>query len=128
MDIVSEVAQYIANAGYGVLGTDIFAGQIPADTNGIWVEYSGAGYNNYLPLTTSIVDVYIKNTSASDAVTTINSIKNYLHRMYSTTLDNAYIYSILVIGGVESVQRDAQYAKVFKISLSIINRDTTIIS
>lgn len=128
MDIIYEVAKYIANAGYGVLGTNIFAGQIPAGVNGIWVEYAGASYNNYVPMATTIVDVYIKSTSASDAIMTLNNLKNYLHRMHSTSIDNAYIYSILVIGGVDTIQRDAEYAKVFKISLSIMNRDTTLIS
>jgi hypothetical protein len=127
-DVAYEIAKYIANAGYGTLGTDVFAGQIPSDQNGIYVIRAGGSLNNYNSIANTVVDVYIKNTQASTCITTLEGIKAYIHRMYDTNIDNTHIYSILVIGDVTDVQRDQEYAKVFKITVQVIHRDTGIIS
>lgn len=128
MDVAYEIAKYLANAGYGTLGTSIFAGQIPSDQNGIYVIRAGGSLNNYNSIANTVVDVYIKNTQASTCITTLEGIKAYIHRMYDTNIDNTHIYSILVIGDITDVQRDAEYNKVFKITVQVIHRDTGIIS
>lgn len=128
MDIANEVAQYIANAGFGTYGTDIFVAQIPSDTNGIYVSPSGGIPNDYVPIEQSFVDIYVKNTSSSTAATTINQIKRFIHRMHNTEINNAYIYTLLVIGDVEDVERDLEYGKLYKITVEVVNRDTTLIS
>lgn len=128
MDIAYEVAKYLANAGFGTLGTTIFAGQIPAELNGVWTERAGGQFNNYVPIEESVVDIYVKDTSASDAITKLESIKRYIHRMHNTQIDSSYIYVFLVIGDITDVQRDAEYAKVLKISVQVLHRDTSLIS
>ena len=127
-DVAYEIAKYIANAGDGTLGKDVFASQIPSDQNGIYVIRAGGSLNNYNSIANTVVDVYIKNTQASTCITTLEGIKAYIHRMYDTNIDNTHIYSILVIGDVTDVQRDQEYAKVFKITVQVIHRDTGIIS
>lgn len=128
MSVEYEVAQYLANSGFGVLGTSIFVDQIPAETNGIFVVSSGGQPNKYIPVTESIVDIYSKDTSASDAITLLESIKNHIHRMHTTETSNAYFFRFLVIGDVEPVQRDEEYAKIYKISVQIFNRAKNLIS
>ena len=128
MDVAYEIAKYLANAGYGTLGTSIFAGQIPSDQNGIYVVRSGGTLNNYNSIANTVLDVYIKNTKAGTCITTLEGIKAYIHRMYDTQIDSTKIYSILVIGDITDVQRDAEYNKVFKITVQVIHRDTGIIS
>lgn len=128
MDVAYELAKYLANAGYGTLGTSIFAGQIPSDQNGIYVVRSGGTLNNYNSIANTVLDVYIKNTKAGTCITTLEGIKAYIHRMYDTQIDSTKIYSILVIGDITDVQRDAEYNKVFKITVQVIHRDTGIIS
>lgn len=128
MDIAKELAQYLDDANFGTLGTDIFAGQLPADQNGIYVMLNGGTLNFYNPISESIVDIYVKDTMAYRCVQTLNNIKKHIHRMHTTVKNNAYIYSMLVIGDVEDVARDLEYAKIFKITVSIINRDTSVIS
>ena len=127
-DIANEVAQYLDDGGYGTLGTDIFVGQIPANINGIYVLRLGGSLNNYVPIEEAVVDIYVKNTSASTAVTTIESIKGYIHRMHSTETANKYIYTFLVIGDVDTISRDIEYAKIMKITVQVVNRDTSLIS
>lgn len=128
MDIASEVADYLEDAGFGTVGTDIFIGQMPDETNGIWLERSSGSMANYVPVENPVVDIYVKDTSAADAMTLIENIKRFIHRMHNTSTANSYIYSMLVLSDVETVMRDLEYAKIFKISVQIMHRDTGVIS
>ncbi len=127
-DISNTVAQYLDNAGYGDLGTDIFVGQMPAEQNGIYVVRAGGLQNNYVPLEESVVDIYIKDTSSSNAISTLEQIKRYIHRMHSTSIGNDYMYTLLVLGDIEDVQRDLELAKIYKLTLQVVHRDTSVIS
>jgi hypothetical protein len=128
MDIAYKVAMYLDDANFGTLGTDIFVGQIPTGTNGVYVLRSGGQLNNYVPIEETVLDIYVKDNKAEDAVTLLENIKRYIHRMHTTTLSGAYIYTFLVMGDIEDVQRDMEYAKIFKITLQVIHRDTSLIS
>lgn len=127
-DVALTVGTYLQNAGYGTVGTDIYIGQIPATSNGIYVMRSGGSMNNYVPIEESVVDIYVKNTSSADAVDTLESIKRYIHRMHSTTVGNDYVYTFLILGDIEDVQRDLELAKIYKITLQVVHRDTAVIS
>lgn len=128
MDISYQVAQYLATAGFGTLGTSIFVGQLPAEQNGVYVSRLGGLPNKYIPIEETVLDIYVKDTSASDAITKLENIKRYIHRMHTTETASAYFYTFLVIGDVEDVQRDMEYTKVFKITLQVMHRDKSLIS
>ena len=128
MDIANELATYLDNAGFGTVGTDIFVGQIPEDTNGIWVEHIGGQLNNYVPIEEAALNIFIKSTKASTAVITLNNIKDFIHRMHSTSITNAYVYTFLVIGDVEDMSRDLEYAREYKLTVQVVYRNTAIIS
>lgn len=127
-DIAYEMGKYLQNANFGTLGTNIFVGQIPSTTDGLYVIRASGSLNNYVPLEESVVDIYAKNTSAANAISVLEQIKRYIHRMHSTTIDNTYIYTMLVIGDVDDVQRDEEYDKIFKISVAVYHRDKSLIS
>ncbi len=128
MDIAKEIATYLSTNGFGTVGTDIFVSQIPADSNGIYISFTGGSMSYYLPLEEAVLDIYVKDTSASDAITTLANIKKRVHRMHNTSTANSYIYSILALGNVETVDRDSEYAKLFKITFVVKFRDTALIS
>lgn len=128
MDCAYEIAQYLDDAGFGTLGTDIFVDQIGAETDGLYIESIGGAFENYLPIEEAVVNVYAKDTSASAAKTKLKNIKNHIHRMHNTVTSNAYIYSILAIGNIENVDRDLEYAKLYKLTLTVKCRDTGLIS
>lgn len=128
MDIANEIAQYLDDAGFGTLGTNIFVSQIPEGTDGVYVSITGGSLNEYIPIEEAVLDIYVKDTSASQAVTKLNNIKKHIHRMHNTVTSNSYIYSILALGNVENLERDLEYAKLFKQTYIIKFRDSTIIS
>lgn len=128
MDIAYQLARYLDDANFGTLGTDIFAGQIPAEINGLYVIRTGGTLEYHLPIEETVLDIYCKNTSSEDCITTLENIKRFIHRMHTTVKGDAYIYSMLVIGDVEDVQRDLEYAKIYKITVLVRHRNTSIIS
>ena len=128
MDIAYLFATYLENAGFGVLNTDIFAGQLPSDQSGLYVYRAGGQMHMYLPIEEAIVDIYTVNTQASEAITTLENIKRYIHRMHNTSIGEAYVYTFLVLGDIEDVDRDLEYRKIFKLSVQVKHRDTELIS
>lgn len=128
MDVAKTVATYLANAGFGTLGTDIFIGQIPDTKQGFFVVRTGGQMNNYVPIEESVVDIYYKGQFSETAIQELEAVKRYIHRMHNTELGQDYIYSFLVIGDVEDVQRDLQYEKIYKITVQVTHRDKTLIS
>lgn len=128
MDIAFQVAQYLEDAGFGTVGTDIFVGQIPSETNGLYITRTGGQLHNYVPIEEAVVDIYTKDTSAQDGITKLENIKRFIHRMHNTSTADAYVYTFLVIGDVEIVQRDLEYAKIAKITLQVMHRDASLIS
>lgn len=128
MDIAKEIATYIQTAGFGTIGTDIFIGQIPAITNGVYILRASGSAENYLPIENSLLDIYVKNQSSEQAITKIENIKRFMHRMHNTTTQNAYLYSILLIGDVEVIERTDDYQKIYKFTLEIKHRALNLIS
>jgi hypothetical protein len=128
MDIAYELADYLAdNFGY-TLATDMFIGQIPASTQGILITRGGGSMNNYLPVEESVIDIYAKYTNSSTAMTRLEAIKRHIHRMHNTSNNTAYIYSMLIMGDVEEVSRDEENFKIYRITVLIKHRTTTLIS
>lgn len=128
IDVALTVGTYLDQGGYGTVGDDIHIGQIPAASNGIYVVRSGGQMHNYVPIEEAVVDIYVKNTSSADAIDILERIKRYIHRMHSTTVGTDYVYTFLVIGDIEDVQRDLELAKIYKITLQVVHRDTSLIS
>lgn len=128
MDIAYEVARYLQTAGFGTLLTDIFVGQAEDNKNCVWVERIGGTPNNYVPIDEAVVNIFVKNTDGSEAVVKLDAIKRHIHRMHNTVTANSYIYSFLVLGDIEDVQRDLEYAKIFKLTVQVVHRATAVIS
>jgi len=128
MDIANIVALYLQTNNFGTVGSNIFIGQMPENTNGIWIERIGGTLNNYVPMEETVLNIYSKNTKASSAVTLLENIKRFIHRMHNTTQNASYIYTFLVVGDIEDMARDSQYEKIYKLTLQVVHRDTAIIS
>lgn len=128
MDIRKILADYLQKNNFGTVGTNIFIGYMPEGTNGLYIERIGGTLNNYVPIEETAVNLYAKNTKSETAITTLENIKRFIHRMHNTTQDSAYIYTFLTIGDIEDVARDQEYAKIYKLTIQIVYRNTGIIS
>ena len=62
------------------------------------------------------------------AIEALENIKRYIHRMHSTEMNTSSVYTMLVIGDVEEVSRDLEYNKIYKLTVQLVYRDTSLIS
>jgi hypothetical protein len=127
-EISYNFAKYLANSDFGALGTDIFAGEIPSEADGIWIIRSSGTLNNYVPIETVLLDIYCKNVMSSEAIYTLERVKKLIHRMHSTSINSSEFYSMLVISDIEDVSRDLEYSKIYKLTVSVMHRDLRLIS
>jgi len=123
-----QVATYLQGAGFGTLGTDIFVGDIPNEINGVWVVRSGGQMSNYTPIEEAVVDIYCKNIKSELCIDKLERIKRNIHRQHTQTIGDTFIYTLLVLGDIEDVQRDLEYEKIYKITVQAVHRDTSLIS
>ena len=128
IDIASVMATYLQTSGFGTVGTDIFINQAPDDTNCVWVERLGGNLNYYVPIEEAVVNIYSKNTQGKEAVEKLEDIKRFVHRMHSTETSQDFIYTMLVLGDIELVSRDMEYASIYKLTLQVTHRDKQLIS
>jgi len=128
MDIAYQIGLYLQNAGFGTLGTSIFIGDIPQETEGFCVVRSGGDAEFYLPIETSLLDIYCYDHSSASAVQSLEEVKRFVHRMYDTNTASAKIYSILLVQDITDISRDAEAKKIYKISVQVKHRATTLIS
>lgn len=128
MDIAYKLGEYLASNGFGTLGTTIYIGSIPATAQGLNIVRSGGSLNNYLPIEETVLDIYCKDTQAADAITKLENIKRFIHRQHNTTLSSDYVFTFLVLGDVEDIQRDDSYDKLYKLTIQVVHRATGVIS
>lgn len=128
MDIAYQLALYLQTNGYGTVGTDIFVGALPTETNGIYIDRLGGSNDYYTAISRASLNVFVRDTNASDASQTIANIKNFLHRMVGTETVGASIYSILSLGEVENLGRDLESSNIYKVTVQMIYRDKNLIS
>jgi hypothetical protein len=128
MDIAYKVAEYLAANGFGTLGTSIYVGSIPTTAQGLNIVRSGGSFNNYLPIEEAVLDIYSKDTQAADAILRLENIKRFIHRQNNISPSGVYIFTILMLGDVEDIQRDDSYDKIYKITVQVIHRSTGVIS
>jgi 5-formaminoimidazole-4-carboxamide-1-beta-D-ribofuranosyl 5'-monophosphate synthetase len=123
-----QVATWLQSAGFGTLGTDIFVNEIPDDINGLWTVNMGGQMNNYVPIEEAVVNIYSKDIKSELAVDRLERIKHTIHRQLSQTIGTTFVYTFLIIGDIESVERDNQFEKIYKMTVQAVHRDTNLIS
>lgn len=127
-DVLDTVANKIEALGYGTVGTDIFIGQLPADTDGIYLVRTGGTMNNYIPIEETIFTVYVNYASSQTAIQKLESIKRDLHRTLESGDDNSQIYAILAMGDIEDLGREIDFGKVYLQTFTIKHRAKALIS
>lgn len=68
------------------------------------------------------------NLDMQSAIDLIEGIKRAIHRMHTTEIGTAYVYTFLVLGDIETVERDLEYTKIFKLTIQAVHRATGVIS
>lgn len=90
-----DVADYLADNGYGTLGTDIFAGFMPDSTGTCVAVYQARGYVPLNPSNIERPEVHIVCRAATSdaALAKVNDIFTFLNHKGDVTLNTVrYLY------------------------------------
>lgn len=98
MTIGVDVAAYLADSGYGALGTDIFLGYIPDTQNAIIITETG-GFGPYLGMGDDTIiirptfQIIVRNESYITGAERISDIRTRLATITNTAINgNSYLY------------------------------------
>jgi len=122
--ILEAIADYLENEGVGTVGTDIFIGDFPNETdNGIMLISRGGDNEKNYDLRFLTIDIWGRNKSTRLSWDKIFDVMKALHLQNNFDVTGYHIYRSET-ANVEDLDRDSEGRKIFKIQARIIYRDT----
>ena len=123
MNIVEDIANYLASKNVGVVGQDIIIGSLP-DTLDNGIMLTGIGGNtpelNYR-LFYQNIEIWTRNKKTEDGFNKLKSVFDELHLLSNVQTTNAYIYFIHSLSDLESAGRDLNGRALHKIIIKALS-------
>jgi hypothetical protein len=122
-----DIAARLAAVGLGTVGTNIFVNYKPPTTDNIISVFGYAGQPPERTHDTSGNDhpgiqVWVRNTSAATARTTIESVYNALDGITNTTLSGTFYLGIFANQSPEMMGRDENGRTEFVVNFTVTKR------
>lgn len=130
MSILRQIGQYVADAGYGTPGTDLFFEEFPANpANAImFLQNVSPQPDQYLATQTINFDIWTRNKSTKDGNDVCDEILALLHRMHHIVLGDYLIYFIGAQGNTENQGKDIEQRSLHKVTYRAIYINNTTVS
>lgn len=95
MNLVKELADYLAARGVGVVGADIFVGGLPEEPNACVAVLDTGGFapDPYLPLTDPTVEILCRGTDYETTNAKAWQVYNLLNRKFELKLATIRVLS-----------------------------------
>lgn len=129
-DFISQLATYFQTRGLGTVGTDIFIGVLPLETeNAIYLLASPSSPPHlYVDTLHYTVDVWARYNAYEDGREILQRVMNTFHRRANYDLTDFHIYFSHMVGNIEDMDRDPESGKLLKIGLNFIYRNSNEVS
>lgn len=120
--MIRDIAQYLQTNGVGTVGTDIFLQQLPANPDNVVALFQYAGeppdlhWNGEYPG----LQVLVRNKNTEAALTKIEHIKNILHGISETTINNHRYLLIRARQSPELLEKDGNNRAIFVCNFRVI--------
>ena len=104
MMIERELANYLANQGFGTLGTDIFVNKLPETPDDVIAVVRSGSRPPVQVLSGEIVidevgiQVQVRGTSVADTFQKISSIRDTLIQLYNTQVGAYNVLGVISVG------------------------------
>lgn len=120
--MIRDIAQYLQSNGIGVLGTDIFLGQLPASSDNVIAvfEYAGEPPDLHSNIEYPGLQIMVRNKSYDAGRQKIEQIRNVLHGVTETVIN---LHRYLLIRANQSpafLQRDENNRAIFVCNFRVI--------
>lgn len=121
--LLDDIALYLQQQGIGVVGTDIFKGQLPASPDDCIALFEYAGEPQDLTdanLEYPGLQVLVRNKSYPAGRQKIEQVRNTLHGLTETTINNVRYLLIQARQSPEALPRDENGRAIFVVNFRII--------
>ncbi|TCS80377.1 minor capsid protein [Tepidibacillus fermentans] len=121
--LLDDIALYLQQKGIGTIGTDIFKGQLPATPDNAIALFEYAGEPQDLTdanLEYPGLQVLVRNKSYSAGRQKIEQVRNTLHGLTETVINNVRYLLIQAKQSPEALPRDESDRAIFVVNFRII--------
>lgn len=128
--LISDVADYLQQRGLGVVGEDVFIGELPQEVeSGFFiVSAPSPAPHQYLDTEYTVIDFWYRTPHSETGYQKMEQLKQTLHRRENYQLQSWYIYFSEVLGSISDVDRDKEGGKLLRLSIQFICRNLSGIS
>lgn len=130
MNLIDSICQLLEDENIGTMGTDIFKGELPYDTDDcIALTFSPSPEpNKSIPYYEQTVDVWARSKLFDTGYNKLKEVMTLLHRKENYEVSGYYIYLSYSLGGIDDLDRDVERRHLFKLSLSFVYRQGSYLS
>lgn len=121
--LLDDIALYLQQKGIGIIGTDIFKGQLPASPDNAIALFEYAGEPQDLTdanLEYPSLQVMVRNKNYAAGRQKIEQVRNTLHGLAETTINNVRYLLIQAKQSPEVLPRDENGRAIFVCNFRII--------
>ena len=122
--IIDSLCEYLEDENIGIVGTDIFIGEIPDNKNNcIALVYSpSVEPNKSIPYYTQSIDIWARFSKYATGYAKLKEILDLLHRKENYEVGSYYIYLSYSSGMIIDNDRDESRRHIFQINLNFVYR------
>lgn len=134
--LAREIAQLLQNVNIGTFATsnpdnrNIFVGMLPEDvTQGMFIiEAPSPPPHQYVDTEYPILDFWYRSPYTDLGHEKLEQVYNFLHRKYHYETTNWHIAFSRALGNIIDVDRDAEFGKLYRLSVQFICRNLNNVS
>lgn len=122
--ILNDLGEYLEDNGLGVVGEDIFIGELPLETNnclGLTFAVSPAP-NKSIPYYNQQVDIWARYSVYDQGLEKLQHIFDFFHKKENYQMGSFHVYLSYAAGMIDDLDRDAERRHLFKLSLVFVYR------
>lgn len=121
--LLDDIGLYLQQKGIGIIGTDIFKGQLPTTSDNAIALFEYAGEPQDLTdanLEYPSLQVLVRNKSYATGRQKIEQVRNILHGLTETTINNVRYLLIQAKQSPEALPRDENGRAIFVVNFRIM--------
>lgn len=126
--IIQDLAHFLADYTDFTMRSDLFIGEIPRDTDGVYMLASPSPEpDKETGIIYQDVDFWSRYTNDATGYEKLRTIYNFFDRRHHYHTNNYYVQFSHATSQIDDMDRDAERAKLLKLSITfIISRDINI--
>lgn len=121
VSVIQDIQRFLADYSSFTRKVDLFVGEIPRDVDGVYMiadpspepdKETGIIYQD--------VSFWARYKNDGEGIKKLGEIYRFFDRRHHYTTDHYYVHFSHALGQIEDMDRDAQNAKLWKISITFI--------